>query len=82
MARKISTITLAFLGPCAPSPVDATPIPEPKLGESPPPAWRVLTVTDSTDHSPGVLLRQKTVDALCADEHWKVTIVRPKGDAL
>ena len=39
-----------------------------------PPAWRVMSVTDSIQYHPGQILRRNEVDALCASS-WKVTIV-------
>ena len=39
-----------------------------------PTGYRVDQVTDSTEYTPGDVLPKSTVDFLCDDRGWKVTI--------
>lgn len=40
--------------------------------------YLVERVTDSVEHRPGSYLTEARVEALCADEEWKVTVSRRK----
>ena len=43
--------------------------------------YKVLVVKNSTEYYPGQEMSKSTVDALCADRQWDVTIVALKEDA-
>lgn len=50
------------------------------LVKSSPPKYRVLLVKNSTVHSPGDVLTESEVNAVCVNGAWDVTIVAEKQE--